>query len=344
MLVVLFWLTFWLLTQNGWANGPLVSLDLEVEGTQVTATWELNFIPQSLTLYYAPWPEMFPIGEIALPPDQDRLTVSLPYGAAFYVAVGAVDEEGYFHLSNIEYFRLRPIWRPQPGTTWQWQLTEPLDLSVEAEMFDVDLFLVSQEEIEALHRQGRIVICYFSAGTFEPWRPDADSFPEEVIGKALEDWPDERWLDIRRLDLLAPIMEARLDLAVRKGCDGVEPDNVDGYQNDTGFPLSYEDQLRYNIFLARKAHQRGLSVGLKNDLDQIPSLLSYFDWALNEECFSYQECDKLLPFVQAGKAVFGVEYELEPEEFCPEANALGFSFMKKHWDLDAWRIACWDFE
>lgn len=41
-------------------------------------------------------------------------------------------------------------------------------------------------------------------------------------------------------------MQARLDLAVQKGCDGVEPDNVDGYQNNSGFPLTAQDQLAYN--------------------------------------------------------------------------------------------------
>ncbi len=234
------------------------------------------------------------------------------------------------------------IWRPKLGTTWQWQLTGNIDTSVEAEMFDVDLFDTPVEVIEELHRKGRVVICYFSAGTYEPWRPDAWKFPQEVLGNPLQDWPDERWLDIRRLDILGPIMASRLDLAVSKGCDGVEPDNVDSYQNDTGFPLSYDDQLRYNRWIAEEAHKRGLSVGLKNDLDQIADLEPYFDWALNEECFYYNECDNLLIFINKGKAVFQVEYELDPSQFCPQANAMGFSSMKKRWELDAWRIACWE--
>ncbi len=230
-----------------------------------------------------------------------------------------------------------------------------MDTSVEAEMFDVDLFEVSEEVIDELHAKGRVVICYFSAGTFEPWRPDSSRFPQEVIGNPLEDWPEERWLDIRRLDVLGPIMEARLDLAVEKGCDGVEPDNVDAYINDTGFDITYEDQLEYNRWIANEAHERGLSVGLKNDLDQIPELEPYFDWALNEECFTYNECEKLLPFVENGKAVFGVEYydgDLNENstdydyylEVCRRANSMRFSFMIKHTDLDAWRFPCWEVE
>jgi hypothetical protein len=231
-------------------------------------------------------------------------------------------------------------WKPSPGTSWQWQLSGTIDTTLDVQMYDIDLFDAPQEVIDQLNGDGRVVICYFSAGTYEDWRPDKDSFPAEVLGNPLPDWPGERWLDIRQIDLLGPILSARLDLAVQKNCAGVEPDNVDGYANDTGFPLSEADQLVYNTWLAGQAHSRGLSVGLKNDLGQIGDLLPYFDWALNEECFTYSECELLSPFVAAGKAVFGVEYELDPADFCPQANALDFDFLKKNWELDAWRLAC----
>jgi hypothetical protein len=84
-----------------------------------------------------------------------------------------------------------------------------------------------------------------------------------VLGSGLEDWPGEKWLDVRQIDTLAPIMRSRLDLCKSKGFDAVEADHVDGYSNSSGFPLSAEDQLRYNRFLASKAHARGLSIGLK---------------------------------------------------------------------------------
>ncbi len=257
---------------------------------------------------------------------------------------------------NGETVEEKNIWQPKPGTTWQWQLTGEIDTSIEAEMFDIDLFDVTKEVIEELHRKGKIVICYFSAGTYEPWRPDANQFPQEIIGNTLSEWPDEKWLNIKQLDVLAPIIRARLDLAVEKGCDGVEPDNVDAYtfdndddpHNDTGFNLTYEDQLRYNLWLAEEAHKRGLSIGLKNDMDQIQDLEPYFDWALNEECFYYNECEKLLPFVRQGKAVFVTEY-VDSEEnvdkdwvksLCEQAEKFGFSLIIKTKDLNAWRIAC----
>jgi hypothetical protein len=231
------------------------------------------------------------------------------------------------------------IWRPALVTSWQWQLTMPVDQSVDVVMYDIDLFTNSADVVAALRARGRKVICYMSAGTYENWRPDADRFPRDVLGGGLN-WRGENWLDVRRLDVLGPIMEARLDLCRAKGFDGVEPDNVDGYANRTGFPLGPDDQLRYNVFLANAAHARGLSVGLKNDVRQVEELLPYFDWALSEQCFEYRVCRTLLPFIAAGKAVFEVEYELDAEEFCPQANAMNFNAMVKDYRLDEDREPC----
>jgi hypothetical protein len=231
------------------------------------------------------------------------------------------------------------VWQPAPGTTWQWQLTGPIDTSVDAEVFDVDGFDTPAATVAQLRSGGAAAICYLSAGAFEDWRPDADRFPPSVIGTG-NGWPGESWLDIRQLDLLAPIMEDRLDMCAAKGFDGVEVDNIDGYANDSGFPITADDQLAYNRFLADAAHARGLSIGLKNDLDQVDELVDLYDFAINEECASYDECDLLIPFIDAGKAVFHVEYTLGTDEFCPATTALGFSSMRKNPDLDAWREPC----
>jgi hypothetical protein len=225
---------------------------------------------------------------------------------------------------------------------WQIQYSGVLQTGIDVEVFNLDLVDTPAETISALHRRSVFVMCYFSAGSFEDWRPDAPRFPPQVLGKDLKGWPGERWLDIRRIDLLAPIMEARLELAVIKGCDGVDPDNLNGYENDSGFPLTMDDQMRYNLFLADAAHRRGLQIGLKNDLEQIPEMVEAFDWILNEECFTYGECEKLLPFLLAGKPVFVVEYELLPSQFCPQALQMGFNALHKNWELDAYRVDCRD--
>lgn len=233
------------------------------------------------------------------------------------------------------------IWRPSAGTTWYWQLDGIIETSQPVQVYDIDLFDVEQATIDILHDQGKQVICYFSAGSWEDWRPDADDFPEAVLGKTLEGWPDERWLDIRSAEVRA-IMQNRLDLAVSKGCDGVESDNVDGYTHDSGFPLTAADQLDYNQFLAAAAHARNLSIGLKNDLDQLSSLVNSFDFAVNEQCFQYNECHLLQPFINQNKAVFGVEYEIAASTFCPQANSMNLSFALANYALDGtlWEV-CW---
>ncbi len=233
-------------------------------------------------------------------------------------------------------------WQPEPGSTWHIQYQGEIDLTLPVDIYNLDLFETSAADIAQLHQRDVKVICYFSAGSWEDWRPDAGDFPAGVIGAPLEGWPGENWLDIRQLDVLMPIMTARLELAAQKGCDGVDPDNVNGYANDTGFELMSSQQLIYNRRLAEEAHALGLAIGLKNDLDQIVDLVSGFDFAVNEECFSYDECIMLFPFTEAGKAIFGIEYELATDEFCPEANQYGFSFMRKNWELDAWAQNCWD--
>ena len=233
------------------------------------------------------------------------------------------------------------LWQPTPGLTWQIQFAGlPVDASVDAQVFDIDGFDNDATTVASLHAQGRKVIAYIDAGSWEKWRPDAASYPAEVLGNALDGWPGERWLDIRRLDVLGPIIAARLDTVVAKGFDAVDFDNVDGYTNSPGFPLTAQDQLAFNRFLADTAHTRGLAVGLKNDLDQVNDLVASFDFAVNEQCFQYHESGKLRPFVAANKAVFVIEYKGSMSKYCARAQALQYSVIKKRLSLNAWRKVC----
>ncbi len=231
-------------------------------------------------------------------------------------------------------------WSPTPGTTWQWQLTGRIDTSVDVDVYNVDLFDTSESVVRTLHNDGKRVICYMSAGSYENWRDDAKSFPSSVLGNS-NGWSGERWLDIRRIDILGPIMEARMDLCAKKGFDAVEVDNIDGYANrGTGFPLTGADQLAYNRFLAKAAHARGLSIGMKNNLDQVRALVNDYDFAINEECAEWNECRLLKPFIDAGKAVFHAEYKLTLGQFCEQSKALGLSSIRKKLNLDAWVERC----
>ncbi len=242
----------------------------------------------------------------------------------------------------------QPSWyKPGIATTWQWQLTGTLNTSYDVDIYDVDLVDTSEAAIEALQTAGRHVICYFSAGSSEDWRPDFGDFLPADMGDNLDGWAGERWLDVRSANVQA-IMLTRLDLAAQKGCDGVEPDNVDGYVNSTGFPLNAADQLTYNQFLADAAHAQGLAVGLKNDVDQVAALVTYFDFTVNEECHTYNECGLLQPFLDAGKPVFNAEYtDTESQAvalgpiLCPTALSDNFRTLILPWDLDdSYRVSC----
>ena len=227
-----------------------------------------------------------------------------------------------------------------PNGSWQIQYSGDINTSLHVDIYNLDLFDTDPTIISNLQTRNIFVMCYFSAGSFEDWRPDSKDFPTEILGKDYEGWPGEKWLDIRKIDLLAPIISARLDLAAQKGCNGVDPDNVNGFANDTGFPLTYEDQIKFNIWLTETAHARGLSIGLKNDSEQIADLLPYFDWQLQEECFQYDECELLLPFIEAGKPVFNIEYTLSTDSFCSQSKELGINSIRKNLELDEYIETC----
>jgi hypothetical protein len=231
---------------------------------------------------------------------------------------------------------------PQPPparASWQWQLDGRVDPSVPARVYDVDGFDTSRATVARLQREGRYVVCYVSVGAWERWRPDAARFPPAALG-ADNGWPGERWLDIRRIEALAPILRTRFARCRAKGFDAVEADNVDGYANDSGFPLTAADQLRFNRWVARAVHAQGLAVALKNDLEQAPALARHFDFAVLEQCFQYRECERARPFLQAGKAVFDAEYALSTADFCPQARRLGINAIRKRLDLGVWRAPC----
>lgn len=238
-------------------------------------------------------------------------------------------------------------YRPVTATSWQWQLNGAINSSYDVDVYDIDLFDSDAALISSLKASGRMVICYFSAGSSEDWRPDFDDFADTDMGEPLGDWEGENWLDIRSANVQR-IMEARLDLAGSKGCNGVEPDNVDGFTNDSGFDLTEIDQLAFNRFLANEAHQRNLTVGLKNDGDQAQDLFEYFDFSLNEQCHELAECDQLAVFTNAGKPILNAEYaDSEPDattlaiSVCPQALAEDIRALILPMDLDdSFRVSC----
>lgn len=230
-------------------------------------------------------------------------------------------------------------WQPQPTTApWQWQLQGKIDTSVPAPVYEVDGFETSASTVRRLHQLGRKVICYLDVGSWESYRPDKAEFPRSVIGRTYAGFPDERWLDVSRFHLFEQPLKRRFTMCARKGFDAVEPDNVAGWEkeNHTGFKISRSDQIRFNRWVARQVHDRGMAVALKNDGRQAAELTPHFDFAVVEECFQYNECGYYRnAFIRNGKPVFEAEYEQQPSEFCKTAKAIGFSAIRKSYDLFA---------
>lgn len=234
---------------------------------------------------------------------------------------------------------LTPIWKPKPGLHWQWQMTGKLDKKGRYDLWVIDLFAYDTEDIKALHQAGRKVACSFSGGVYEPARDLGVNVPASRLGEPNEERPGGRWLDIRQPGS-KQWLQAQLKLAQSKGCDAVLPDHLYAYAQNSGFTITPAEQIDFNRWVADSAHQLRLAIGLHNDVEQIRQLEKKFDFALNEQCFTFNECDAYQPFLQAGKAVLGVEFEGEPADFCPQANAKGMDWLKKTLKLDAERIAC----
>ena len=233
-------------------------------------------------------------------------------------------------------------WKPLvPGTSWQWQLdgntiNETILDGVKnpRKMYDIDMEQTDAQTIARLKAKGIYVVCYMEVGGWENYRSDKDQFPPSVLGNPIDGYKDtERWLDIRQTAILMPIMLARLDRAKAKGCDGVEPDLDDSYAEDTSFPITLDDQLRYNAALISAAHDRGMSMGLKNGPDIATAMAKVADWALSEQCNHDGVCGGYASFIALNKAVFNVEYtrpdHMKLADFCPADNKANFDGILK---------------
>jgi hypothetical protein len=234
-------------------------------------------------------------------------------------------------------------WVPAQIVQWQWLLGHPLVLDDPQDMgtarltaggdpaesptvYDIDGFGNDAAIVAALHDRGAHVVCYIEVGGWEEYRSDSDQFPPAVIGKPVEGYPDERYLDIRSPDVLRIIL-TRIDMCAAKGFDAIEPDLDDTYTQDTGFDLTQQDSIEFNTALAAHAHELGLSIGLKNGDEPgfAEAMQPIVDFALVEQCFEFDSCDSFKSFIDAGKAVLEVEYNLSVNEFCERAQALLFS-------------------
>jgi hypothetical protein len=213
-------------------------------------------------------------------------------------------------------------WTPPQHLTWFWQLQGNVNNARAVAAYDIDGFENEASEVAALHAQGKHVICYIDVGTAEKFRPDYASFPASTLGRS-NGWPGERWLDIRQLHAIEPIMAARFEMCREKRFDAVEPDNIEAFSNKSGFPITAQQQLTYNEWIAGEVHSLGMAVLQKNDGEQTPQLQPYFDGALTEQCNQYRECADFQPYLAAGEPVLNAEYSKPTAKFCAADNAAG---------------------
>jgi hypothetical protein len=252
-----------------------------------------------------------------------------------------------------------PYWQPTAGTTFQIQLSQVMTsttgLPAGIQAYDVDLFDTPASIIAGLKTAGKKVICYFSAGTAENWRTDFSKFQAADLGTEMTDWEGEFWLHTPNANVRA-IMVARLQLAKAKGCDGVDPDNLDvySYSGTSGFTdLTTATTINYVTYLAGQAHALGLAIGLKNAGEIIPTIQPLLQWVVTEQCADYNECDIYKPFATAGKPVFNIQYpfagnnkktavtDAMKAKYCTGgSNVPGFSNIMKHMNLDSWVYNC----
>ncbi|KAE9979615.1 hypothetical protein EG328_000782 [Venturia inaequalis] len=177
----------------------------------------------------------------------------------------------------------------------------------DVDIFDVDLFETSSSTIQNLQARGAKVICYFSAGTSEYWRPDYNQFTSTDKGSELPDWKGEKYLNLRSANVLR-IMKARIANAASIGCDAIDPDNMDGFTNTNGLGLAAADSTLFMRALAAEAAKYGMSTGLKNAQSIIASVADVVQFAVNEECkMVTKDCGVYDEFI-AEKPVFHVEY------------------------------------
>ncbi|KAF5664989.1 endo alpha-1,4 polygalactosaminidase [Fusarium heterosporum] len=250
------------------------------------------------------------------------------------------------------------LWQPEVGATWQIILLKPIELADQknllphVDIFDLDLYDNNASTFSALKNLGKKVICYFSAGSWEDWRDDEGDFNKVDLGKALDGWPGERWLNISSPKVRG-IMKKRIKMAATKGCDAIDPDNVDGFQNDNGLSLTRNDTINFVKFLAQTAASFNMSTGLKNAGSVIPDVISDVHFSVNEQCVEYSECDIFAQFIDHDKPVFHIEYPKgTPDDVSVKTvgricsargkadGSRGFSTVIKKMKLDGWVEYC----
>ena len=179
-----------------------------------------------------------------------------------------------------------------------------------------DMFDSSAVDFAKCKGMGARMLCYFSS-QYEDWRPDAGDFGQ--LGSALDGWAGEKWVKPSDPANLA-VMIARLDMAVTRGCEGIDLDNVD-----------HDGHESYVMKIFDAARSKGLLVSQKNAVEKIGLFWDKVDMYQNEQCQQYDECSA---YEGLGRPVYNIEYSA-----CKTVPYL-YSNRKDVEAMDAWEGAC----
>jgi hypothetical protein len=232
---------------------------------------------------------------------------------------------------------------PPVDVRWNARLDGAVDIDEPAQLFYLDVQWQPASDLAALRAAGRHYLCYLSAGTYEEFRADKDEFPEAVIGNALADFPNERWLDVRAA-AVREIMVRRIQNLAAKGCAGVPPSSLAVHAADTGFALSQTDALDYARWLAERIHAVGMSAGLAGSPELTSELWPTFDFGLAVGCLERSQCREFEVFSNAGKPVLHIEFgdASSAQAVCNAAKVLGFSPLVTDPSFNGQSVHCQD--
>ncbi len=204
---------------------------------------------------------------------------------------------------------------------WDWQigLSTPRERIGRraVDIYDVDGFLTTRAEVQQIRTMWQAAtlhhpktVCYLDLA-WEDYRPDGSPitrggrFPSDTLGKIYYGYPEERWVDLRKLNALKPMLDARIHMCASKGFDAIELDDIDSFEppSTTGFNLTPGDAQNLLAYVDNRIHRAGMTVLWKNT-----GLLSwwgrnYSDGAVVEECYAYSEC---LSSQLAGSTHYGI--------------------------------------
>jgi hypothetical protein len=215
--------------------------------------------------------------------------------------------------------------------------------------------------VSQLHAANKYSICYVEAGAQQA-EPDSSHFAAADYGNdaqqyQMQGYAGEYWFDTRGFAAykygdansvltgaaanIAAGMAQRIAGCKAEGQDAIEPDDLDGYTNQSnsgaaggGWGLTQQDASGYEQWLAYTAHSDGLAVFQKNDGANTATDEPYFDGMIIEECNHYDDpCtgasgDDANVYVSAHKPVLNAEYTEDGEstaKFCSADESAGIT-------------------